>query len=319
MKNLNADIKNHTFAGVYLFYGDEPFLKRSYKNRLRKAIADDDMNCMTFAGKDIDVGEVISAADTMPFFAERKLIIIEDSGWFKGSQDELTEYLDRLPETTTILFVEDEIDKRGKLYKKVEKIGRAVEMSHPKEDELARWGASILGMAGRRITASDMQTIIESAGNDMERLKGELDKLIAYTEGRDVITRRDIQAVTTVTETNRIFEMVRAISARQTAAAMKLYEDLLALKEPPMRIIYLIARQFDQLLLVKDMMDEGAAKDAIASVLKVPVGVADRMMKQVKNSPRALLKSYVERCADMEKKVKTGDMPESIAVELLIC
>ena len=318
MKNLNADIKNHTFMGVYLLYGDEAFLKRSYKNRLKKAIADDDMNCQSFAGKDIDIDEVISAADTMPFFAERKLIVIEGSGWFKGAQDGLTEYLDRLPETTTLLFVEDEVDKRGKLYKKVAQIGRAVEMAHPKEDELLRWGASILGMAGRKITASDMQTIIESTGNDMERLKGELDKLIAYTEGRDVITRRDIQAVTTVTETNRIFDMVRAISSRQTATAMKLYQDLLTLKEPPMRIIFLIARQFNQLLLVKDMMNEGAAKDAIASVLKVPAGVADRMMKQVKNTPRALLKSYVDRCIDMEKRVKTGDMPEGIAVEMLI-
>ena len=320
MKDINADIKNHTFAGIYLLYGDESFLKRSYKNRLKKAIAgDDDMNCICFEGKDISVDDVIDAADTLPFFAERKLIVIEDSGWFKGARDELTEYLDRLPATTTLLFAEDEVDKRGKLYKKAASIGRVADMSHPKEDELVRWGAGVLGMAGRRITASDMRLIIECTGNDMERLKGELDKLIAYTEGREAVTRHDIQTVTTVTETNRIFDMVRAIASRQTATAMRLYEDLLALKEPPLRIIYLISRQFNQMLLVKDMMGEGSGKDAIASALKLPAGVADRMMKQVRNTPRALLLSYVRRCVETEQLVKTGAMPEKIAVELLIC
>ena len=319
MKDINADIKNHTFAAVYLLYGDETFLKRSYKNRLRSAIAgDDDMNCICFAGKDTAVGDVIDAADTMPFFAERKLIIIEGCGWFKGAQDELTDYLDRLPQTTTLLFVEDEVDRRGRLYKKVAALGRAVDMAHPKEDELVRWGAGMLGMAGRRITASDMRMIVEYTGDDMERLKGELDKLIAYTQGRDAVTRRDIQAITTVTETNRIFDMVRAISARQTGTAMKLYKDLLALKEPPMRIIFLISRQFDQMLLVKDMVSEGAAKDAVAAALKIPAGVADRMMKQVRNTPRALLMSYVKRCVDMEQRVKTGELPDGIAAELLI-
>ena len=83
MQTLNEDIKNHTFKPVYLLWGEEVFLKRSYKNRLRQAITGGDtMNYNSFEGKGIDPAEIISLADTMPFFAEKRLILVEDSGWF---------------------------------------------------------------------------------------------------------------------------------------------------------------------------------------------------------------------------------------------
>ena len=85
MQTLNQDIKEKTFKRVYLLFGDEPFLVNSYKKRLREAIAGDDtMNYNYFEGKGQDVKEIISLADTMPFFAERRLVLIDGSGFFKS-------------------------------------------------------------------------------------------------------------------------------------------------------------------------------------------------------------------------------------------
>ena len=85
MQTLNQDIKEHSFKPAYLLYGEEEFLKNSYKNRLREAITGGDtMNYNYFEGKNLDVQEIIGLADTMPFFAEKRLILIEDSGMFKG-------------------------------------------------------------------------------------------------------------------------------------------------------------------------------------------------------------------------------------------
>lgn len=90
MQNLTQDIKNHSFKPVYLLYGDEAFLKNSYKNQMRTAISGDDtMNYNYFEGKGLDLNELISLADTMPFFSEKRLIMVEDSGFFKGASDEL--------------------------------------------------------------------------------------------------------------------------------------------------------------------------------------------------------------------------------------
>ena len=79
MQTINEDIKNGTFKPVYLLYGEEAFLKQSYKKKLRAAITGDDtMNYNYFEGKGLDVNELISLADTMPFFSERRLILIEE-------------------------------------------------------------------------------------------------------------------------------------------------------------------------------------------------------------------------------------------------
>jgi len=107
MQNLTQDIKNHSFKPVYLLYGDEAFLKNSYKNQMRAAISGDDtMNYNYFEGKGLDLNELISLADTMPFFSEKRLIMVEDSGFFKGVSDELVAYLPQMPDTTCIIFVE---------------------------------------------------------------------------------------------------------------------------------------------------------------------------------------------------------------------
>ena len=116
MQTINGDIKSQSFRPVYLLYGEEAFLRRSYKNRLKEAIVGDDtMNFNYYEGKDLSVNELISVAETMPFFAPRRLILVENSGLFKKEAEQLASYLAEMPDTTHIVFVEEEIDKRNKL------------------------------------------------------------------------------------------------------------------------------------------------------------------------------------------------------------
>lgn len=72
------------------------------------------MNINFYQGKGISVQELIDQAETMPFFSERRLLVIEDSGFFKSASPELAEYLEQVPETTYFLFVENDVDKQGK-------------------------------------------------------------------------------------------------------------------------------------------------------------------------------------------------------------
>ena len=320
MQILNQDIKDKTFKRVYLLFGDEPFLVNSYKKRLREAIAGDDtMNYNYFEGKGPDVKEIISLADTMPFFAERRLVLIDGSGFFKSSApEELVNYIPEIPESTCMVFVESEVDKRNKLYKKVKDNGYAAELKKQDADQLMRWAAGILSKDGKKITRQVMEYFMERTGDDMENIRMELEKLICYTMGREVITKEDVEAVGTVHVTNRIFEMVTAIVAGNTRKAMDLYEDLLTLKEPPMRIMFLIAKQFNQLLQVKELAGKGAQKSEIASRVKVPPFVAGKQMAQARAFTREQILSYVEFCVESEEAVKTGRLSDRLAVELLI-
>ena len=87
MKMIENDINNNELKQTYLLYGEERYLIRQYKDKLKKAIMGDgdSMNLSEFEGKDIEQKEIIDIAETMPFFAERRLIVVENSGFFKSA------------------------------------------------------------------------------------------------------------------------------------------------------------------------------------------------------------------------------------------
>lgn len=243
---------------------------------------------------------------------------MENSGFFKSASDALASYLPSMPDTTCMLFVEDEVDKRNKLYKRVKELGYVSEMTRQDTAQLARWAGGILAKEGKKITGRTMELFLSMTGDDMENIRMELEKLISYTLGRDVITNEDVQAICTVHVTSKIFDMISAIANRQTRKAMDLYEDLLTLKEPPMRILFLIARQFNQILQVKEMMAKGADRGTIASRLKMQPFVVGKTMPQAKQFSREQILSYVTLCVEAEEAVKSGRLQDRLAVELLI-
>ena len=126
MKSVLEDIKNQEYKQAYLFFGEEGYLKKQYRNKLLQAWNPDGdtMNESRFEGKEIDVKEVISLGETMPFFSDRRIILLENTGFFKNQCPELAEYLNNLPDYLYLLFVEDEVDKRSKMFKSVKQIGR---------------------------------------------------------------------------------------------------------------------------------------------------------------------------------------------------
>ena len=320
MKMLAEDIKNGSFKSSYLLYGEEAYLRTQYKNRLKNALADpsDTMNFSRFEGKGINPAEIISLAETLPFFAERRLILIEDSGFFKNKCDELADYLPNMPDTTCLLFVETEVDKRNRLYKAVQKYGRVTEFQLQDERTLMKWILGTLKKENKKITESTLQLFLERTGSDMENIHMELEKLLSYTIGREVITSEDVEEICTMQTTGQIFEMIRAIAEKKQRLALDLYYDLLALKEPPMRILFLIARQFNQLLLVKSLTAKGMDRASVASKAQVAPFIAGRLMTQARSFTMQQLRNAVQDCVDAEEAVKTGRMTDVRSVEILI-
>lgn len=320
MKSIDEDIKSGKFQQVYLLYGEEDYLKKQYKQKLRQALSakDDTMNAAFYEGKNINIGEIIDLAETLPFFAERRLILIENSGVFKSSCDELAEYMKEIAETTSFVFVEDEVDKRGKMYKAVKKSGRAVEFTRQGDKLLVQWILSRMKRENKKITQSVMQLFLEKTGNDMENIDKELEKLFCYTLGREVIEAKDVEAVCVPQVTGKIFEMVSSIAEKKQKQALDLYYDLLALKEPPMRILFLIARQFRILLLVKELSGQGHDNSFLAAKAGIPVFAVGKNIAQSKRFTSGQLREAVTDCVQAEEDVKTGKMNDRMAVELLI-
>lgn len=320
MKSLNEDIKTGQFKSIYLLYGEEEYLKKQYKGRLTRAMLPDGdtMNYAYYEGKGIPVPEIIDLAETMPFFAERRLIVIEDSGLFKTAAPELADYLKAMSGSTCFLFIEKEVDKRGRLYKAAKEKGRVVELSRQDERTLMRWLSGMARQEGKQIQESTVRYILLKTGADMENLEKEMEKLFCYTLEKDEITVQDVDAVCTTHIENHIFEMIEAVAKQQKKKALDYYYDLLALKEPPMRILYLLARQFQLLLEVQELVKKGLGRKQIAEKAGLHPFAAGKYMEQCRNFRKEELRAIMEESAELETAVKTGRLNDVMSVELFI-
>lgn len=320
MKTIDNDIKAGDLKHAYLLYGEEQYLIRQYRDKIVKAAVPegDTMNFTAFSGDGINPKEIIDLAETLPFFADSRLILIEDSGFFKKSPEELAEYFAEVPETTRFLFVEKEVDKRSKLYKALTKMGNAVEFKQQTDEILSRWVGGRIKKEGKNITRDAYNLFIQKTGTDMENIDKELEKLICYCLDKEIIEPADVEAVTTEQISNKIFEMVDAISTHQQKKALELYYDLLALKEPPMRILFLITRQFQILLTVKVMTNKGFGNKDIASKAGCPEWAVKKYQAQARSYSVEQLKGALEQGGSYEEAVKTGKMNDQMAVELFL-
>ena len=320
MRNLKKDIEKHTIKPVYLIYGEERYLARSAKNLLVKGLVreGDNMNFLKLSGKECNAQKIIDFANTMPFLAEYRVILIEDSNWFKGAPEELVEYLKKIPDTSCLIFVEQEVDKRNRLFKQVKASGYICECKRATDKELMDWMLRYLTKAGKKITKQDMEYLLEKLGDNMERITTELDKLIAYTMESEVITKEDIDEICVGEITGKIFEMIDAIGNRNQQKALQLYYDLIATREAPMKILFLMIRQFNIMLQLKELERAHVSSAEMASKVGIQSFVVNKTLAQCKNFKYATLRGALKYCVTMEEAVKQGNVNEKVAVELII-
>lgn len=321
MKMLNEDIESRNFRQIYLLYGEELYLRNQYKNRLKEAILQDGdtMNFSYFEGEKIDVSQVIAQAETLPFFAEYRLILIEDSGFFEdGCPEEFFKYLPKLPQETILLFAENKADRRTKLFKFILKHGRATEFRRQDARTLRKWVAGKIRKEKKNITEQALERFLDMAGDDMNNIFHELEKLLSYTMDQDAIGLEDVEAVCNVTVKDQIFKMIRAVAEQRQKQALDLYYDLLALKKAPFLILSLLAKQFNQILYVKDLREQGLDSDAITGRAGVAPFIVKECLGEAGRFTSEELEQIIENCVSANMDIKAGRIGDRLAVEMLL-
>ena len=320
MQQLKQDIDNLTFKRVYLLYGDEDYLRKQYKDKLLKALMPDGdtMNFNRYEGKDIEIGEVIDQAETLPFFADRRVILIEDSGLCKAGGEQFAEYLSNSSPDTVIIMNESAVDKRSKVFKAVTSAGRAVEFTSQPAETLQKWILGRVKKEGKNIDSRALNLLLERTGTDMTTINVELEKLFSYTMGRPAITAKDVDDIITVSTSSKVFDMIAAIAEKRQSAALEMYHDLLEHKETPFGILALITRQFNMMLQVSELMDEGKGVKSIADTMGISTYIEQKYERQVKNFGYRSLRRALDACAEADENVKIKGMNPELSVELLI-
>ena len=319
MKVISDDIKKGEFKSVYLLYGEEEYLKKQYRDRLKNAIVGDDtMNYSYYDSDNASVKDIIDVCETMPFFAQKRLVVMENTGFLMSSNEELADYIKHIPDYLIIVMVEKEVDKRNKVYKAIDAVGYVCEMKPQSTATLEKWIAGLLAKDSLRISRDACDLILDKTGAGMDYIRQETEKLVSYCQGRDVVTVEDVEKVCATQTTSHIFDMISAIANKKQQQALDLYYDLLELKEPPMRILYLIVRQFNGILQVKDLMSRGISGKEIASKIGAAPFVVGKYQAQAKYFEMNTLLDALNECAKTEEAVKQGRLNDRLGVELII-
>lgn len=325
MKELNHQIEERNFAPVYLFTGEEDYMIEFYTNRISKELfegQDAMMNLDTFDHETKDIQGVLDSMETLPFFAPKRIVVLKHMGLFesknKNKAEAILNQLKRTGETTVCIIIEAKVDKRSKLYKYVAKEGYVHEFGYLEERELIRFIARRLKRSGKKIGQSSATYFIQTVGYELNHVVKEIDKLIDYCMEEEVIEISDIQQVCTVHLESRIFALVDAIGMKNREEALRLYQDMMALREPETRILFMISRQLSLIYQAKILSEQRQTSQQMAKELKVPGFVANKLVQQSRHFTMDDLELALSSLVDAEYAFKSGGLELKTSIELLI-
>ena len=317
---LAEDLRSGSFHRVYLLYGSESYVQARALNKLLSALVpqEDDMNFTRLDEKNATPEQLIPLAETLPFFAERRVILVSDSGLFKKSCPELEEYLPTMPESSVLIFSEKEADKRLKLYKTVSGMGVCEEFVPLDEEGIQKQVVRILRQEGRSMNRAGFEYLLNRVGTSMQDICIELEKLICYTAGREMITVEDIDAVVTPRLEERVFDLTNAIAEKKRKKALDCYYELLTQRTAPMLLLTLLSRQFQTMFTVKSMRARGFDASQIASRAKLHPYAVKKSEQLSSRFSTEELKRALNDCLEAEDAIKSGRMSDKLSLETLI-
>lgn len=322
----------------YLFHGEDEFSRSETLAELKAKMGDPalaELNTTVFDGSKVTLGELQHACDSVPFMADRRLVIVEGllarlepkgeegtlAAWQKEYLEGLTQYLKRLPETTRLVFIEDKsISEANPIHRLAlaDKRGHVKEFKPPQGRELSRWIEERVRKKGGRITSAAVEELAAFVGSDLRLLDQEIEKLVVYAGQVRPISEEDVRLLVSYVQEASIFAMVDALGQRDAQRAAQLLHQLLDQGEHPLALLGMIARQFRIIIQVKDLSERGLSEQAIAARLKLHPFVVKKAVRQAMNFSMEQLEAIYRKLLETDVAIKTGQMDEVLALDMLV-
>jgi len=315
---------------LILICGDEEYLKTEKKKELFSQLGcEGSPDFHMFSGKETDFEEVMDLAETMPMFSAKRVLFLDDTGLFKTSADDgMLGRMRELPDSTCMIFYEHDTDGNNALTKLFKSSGsifrfdsvesvRDWKTASAVKGEIRSWIRDYLGQAGKKIDSRAVEALVGLSGYNMMNLQSELEKLISCPS--DPVTENTIRDICSKNVTDRVFDMVDLKLSGNTAGALQLFEEMLSIRVEPMKILYLLGKQFQQVYTIRELESRRMSDSEILT----KTGLKDWQLKKLRDRSRGRsmddLLYLVRLCVEMETKVKNGDMPDRIAAEIILC
>lgn len=319
-KDFNSILSRNQIPSLLLFEGEEEYMKQSALSNLRKKLLPEgmeDLNETVLDAPETDM--LISASETLPFMADRRLVIVRDHPALIGraeADDRLSAYLSAVPPTTVLLFYcTKKPDGRKKLYTTIKKQNGIVIFSPLKDRELTSFVTSAFKDLGRECDDRTADFLIFTCGSDAGRLMTEIAKIASHGEAGTPVHPDEVLTLATPSAECTVFQMVDAVVSGQNDRAFILMRNQLLNGTDRLYMLSMLLRQFRLLQHIRIMQYEKCSKDAIRAALGVPPFAADQYMRQATMYTNAQIKQAVSICFNTEYAVKSGRMNQEGSLE----
>jgi len=335
-KRIGKEFKKHNLKNRLLFYGREAFLIEWAVDTLLEEYVNEacrDMDFSKLDGNLVSLDQIKNHCETLPFLSEKRVVLISDFKLLEGAKvkgfDEteekaLLEYIKSLPESCMLVMTADSIDKRKKIIKTISECGSIYEFNELDEKSLKAFVEKRFREAGKTVRPTVIAEMISSSGyydkeTDYNLLNfiNDIKKVIAHNESSEIRMEDVTDTISGNLDTN-VFAMVDALGRDRKDEAFQLLHNLLLSGEKEYKLLALICSQFETILSVKEMKEEGRSFQDMKEILGIHEFRIKRAAQFSEKFSLTHLRRILQNAYEIDKNIKTGLLESSLALEMFI-
>ncbi len=322
LAELNKAIDERKFPPLLFLFGEESFsLERTAEKIRDLAVPSDcrDFNYNVYHGKEGRAEEILDAVQTLPVFADRRLVHVKEAQHLPAAELEgLLSYLKKPVPESILLLTADKIDGRKKFFQEFKKHGSLIEFKKPYDNQIPAFVKERAREAGRLFTEEALALFCKRAGSNLQELHGELTKLFAYVGTRDLVDVDDVTAIVSDSRVDSVFDLTNALGKRDAAEALRLLQRILAEGVAPLLILSMMVRHFRQLWKTRELLDQGVASREIPRRIGINPYFLDGLVGQARRFQHEQFRAGFELFLGVDLALKSSGAHPAALLERLI-
>lgn len=313
-------IKNGQVNLVYLVQGKEPYLQELARKVFLETIVtpeDQDLNVGRFNMEEVSIQTAIQDAESVPFFGERRLVLVDNPSFFTGEKEKksmdhqlerLQAYLENPMDSSVMVFFApyDKLDQRKKIVKQLKKVAVLLDASELTERDVKQYIQDSLRNHQYSIQEEALETLLVKTQYSLTNSMKELDKLMIASIDTKMIPLELVESLVAKTLEQNIFELGESILKKEGVKALQIYHDMLLQKEDPLKMNAILLGQFRLLLQVSYLKREGYQEPEIQKTLGVHPYRVKIALQQSRRFGLPLLEKAFMQLVDTEYALKTS-------------
>ncbi|MFQ6066582.1 MAG: DNA polymerase III subunit delta [bacterium] len=323
------ELEQGRIAPVYLFEGEEDYLKEEALKKLKERIIlpdYQDFNYEKLSALNVDASQIIESVSTLPFKGKYRLVVVDGvDKWSEKDQRTLAGYLENPVKSSCLICLAGKFDRRRKLYQEFQKNGRIVSFYPLWDEEIIDWIQQQIEKEGKEIDPEAVIYLKETIGNDLQNLNQEIEKLIIFTHPADLIKKKDVEKAVGEGKGPGVFDLIAAIREKDLAKALLTLSQLLERGEPPLRLHSLIVHEMRSLLRIKQKRGPLSPQEACSIVFgprnyypRFYTDLANHYLQAAKKFSLSELIADYEDLVEAEAAIKTGREPPEVVIQRMV-